>query len=308
MKKTIIVWSLAIFGFCASALAQESPLPVVKKNNNGRWSLMVDNKPFLILGGQAHNSSTWPKVLPQLWQTMHEMHANTLEIPIYWEQVEPVKGKYDFTMVQMLLDQARQHQLRLVLLWFGTWKNGSNHYMPEWMKLESKRFPNAIGKDGKPVDTPSPHTEEAMKLDAAAFAQVMTYLKDHDPQHTVIMVQVENEPGSWGTVRDYSPKAEKLFAGQVPAALMDDAVLQELGGVKKQNGTWKEVFGERADEYFHAWSVARYIEHVAAAGKDVNPLPLYTNAALRDPLTNPMANKYESGGPTDNVIIIYRIA
>ena len=64
----------------------------------------------------------------------------------------------------------------------------------------------------------------------------------------------------------------------------------------------KEVFGERADEYFHAWHVARYINYVAKAGKEIYPLPLYINVALRDPLTNPTADHYESGGATDNVI------
>lgn len=299
----------SLFLACSLSLsAQSTPVPTVYQGLNGRWSLQVDGKPYLVLGGQAHNSSTWAKTMPQLWDAVHSMSANTLEIPIYWEMIEPQKGQFDYSSIQMLLDQARQHNTRLILLWFATWKNGSNHYMPEWMKRESKRFPNVTGKNGKPIDSPSPHTEEAMKLDAAAFAKVMGYLKEKDPQHTVIMVQVENEPGSWDTVRDYSPKAEKIFSGPVPKELMTDALLQELGGIKKQNGSWKDVFGARADEYFHAWHVAKYIDYVAAAGKDVNPLPLYTNAALRNPLTNPMANEYESGGPTDNVICIYRTA
>lgn len=292
---------------CSLSLsAQSTPLPVVSKAPNGRWSLQVDGKPYMVLGGQAHNSSTWAKTMPQLWDAVHTMAANTLEIPIYWEMIEPQKGQFNFESIQMLLDQARQHNTRLILLWFATWKNGSNHYMPEWMKRESKRFPNLTGKNGQPVDSPSPHTEEAMKLDAAAFAKVMGYLKEKDPQHTVIVVQVENEPGAWNSVRDYSAKANKLFNAPVPQELMTDALLNELGGVKKQKGTWSEVFGARADEYFHAYHVAKYIDYVAAAGKEVNPLPLYTNAALRDPLTNPMANTYESGGPTDNVICIYR--
>ncbi|MDD4654228.1 MAG: DUF5597 domain-containing protein [Bacteroidales bacterium] len=68
------------------------------------------------------------------------------------------------------------------------------------------------------------------------------------------------------------------------------------------------MFGDRADEYFHTWYVANYIEHVASAGKEVNPLPMYVNVALRNPLTNPSANEYESGGATDNIIPIYKVA
>jgi hypothetical protein len=275
---------------------------------DGRHALLVDGQPFLILGGQAHNSSAWPGMMPQVWQAIEAMHANTLEVPIYWEQIEPQPGKFDFSLVGVLLNQAREHEIKLVLLWFATWKNGSNHYMPEWMKADSKKYPNITGNNGQPVDSPSPHTQSAMEADAKAFAEVMKYLKKADPQHTVLMVQVQNEPGAWGSVRDYSVNAQKLFEDQVPAELLRPEILNALNKPVVAKGTWTEVFGKDADEYFQAWSVARYIEYVAAAGKAVNALPMYVNAALRDPLSNPSANTYESGGPTDNVIPIWKVA
>ena len=122
------------------------------------------------------------------------------------------------------------------------------------------------------------------------------------------MVQVENEPGTWGSVRDYSKKAQKLFEGSIPQEILTPTVCKELNVPKNAKGSWKEVFGERADEYFHAWHVARYINYVAKAGKEIYPLPLYINVALRDPLTNPTADHYESGGATDNVISIWKAA
>ncbi|MCX5638079.1 MAG: beta-galactosidase [Planctomycetota bacterium] len=269
---------------------------------------MVDGQPFLILGGQAHNSSSWPGMLAQVWSAIKKMHANTLEIPIYWEQIEPQPGKFDFSLVDTLLKQGRENKVHLVFLWFGTWKNGSNHYMPEWMKRDAVKYPNIIGQNGLPIDSPSPHNRVAMEADAKAFAEVMGYLKKADSQHTVLMVQVENEPGSWGSVRDYSADAQKLFEGQVPVELLKPEILRALNKPINAKGTWKEVFGNDADEYFHAWSVARYIGYIAAAGKAVNQLPLYVNAALRDPLSNPSASTYESGGPTDNVIPIWKAA
>lgn len=277
-------------------------------NKNGHYSLIVNGQPFFIMGGQAHNSSAWPGMMPGVWKAIETMHANTLEAPIYWEQIEAQQGNFNFSLIDTLLFQAREHNVHLVLLWFATWKNGSNHYMPEWMKLDSKKYPNILGKDGQPVDSPSPHNRIAMEADAKAFTAVMAYLKKADPQHTVIMVQVENEPGTWGSVRDFSPEAQKLFNGQVPNELLKPEILKELKKPVVTKGSWSEVFGTDADEYFHAWSVARYIEYVAAAGKAVNPLPLYVNAALRDPLTNPSATTYESGGPTDNVIPIWKAA
>jgi len=275
---------------------------------DGRHALLVDGKPFFMLGGQAHNSSGWPGMLPNVWLSVKAMHANTLEIPIYWEQIEAQPGRFDFSLVDTLLMQAREHNIHLVLLWFATWKNGSNHYMPEWMKRDAVKYPNITGASGQPVDSPSPHTKAAMKADAKAFAAVMGHLKKADEQHTVLMVQVENEPGSWDSVRDYSEIANKLIAGPVPAELLKPEILKSLNRPSDAKGTWREVFGKDADEYFHAWSVASYIGYVAAAGKAEYPLPMYVNSALRDPLTNPPASTYESGGATDNVISIWKAA
>jgi beta-galactosidase GanA len=278
------------------------------ESSNGHHTLFVDGHPFLILGGQVHNSSAWPALLPNVWTAAAQLHLNTVEAPVYWEQLEPQQNKFDFAVVDTLLEQARTHQLRLVLLWFGTWKNGSNHYMPLWMKQEAKKYPNVSGKKGQPIDSPSPHSEATLDADIKAFAAFMRHLKAADPQHTVIMVQVENESGAWGSVRDYSPEAQKLFTAQVPKQLLQPELLNALKRPIATKGTWTEVFGDRADEYFHAWHVATFIGKVAAAGKAEYPLPLYVNAALRDPLTDPMADSYESGGPTDNVIPIWKTA
>jgi hypothetical protein len=277
-------------------------------SQNGRHALLVEGEPFFMLGAQAHNSSGWPGMLPQLWTAVEQMHANTLEVPIYWEQIEAHPEKFDFSLVDTLLIQARKHNVHLVLLWFATWKNGSNHYMPEWMKRDAGKYPNITGIEGKSVDSPSPNIEATMDADVKAFAAVMKYLKKTDVQHTVIMVQVENESGAWGSVRDYSPLAQKLFEGPVPAELLKPGMLKALKVPVLTEGSWQRVFGDRADEYFQAWSVARFVGQVAAAGKAEYPLPMYANAALRDPLTNPSASTYESGGPTDNVIPIWKIA
>ncbi|HEY8928154.1 MAG TPA: DUF5597 domain-containing protein [Mucilaginibacter sp.] len=291
-----------------SAYAQQaSPLPKIMEKD-GRHTLLVNGKPFLILGGQAHNSSGWPAMLPNVWTAIKQMHANTLEIPIYWEQIEPQRGVFNFSLIDTLLTQARHHNVRLVLLWFATWKNGSNHYMPEWMKRDAAKYPNISGQNNKLIDSPSPHSEATLEADRTAFAAVMRYLKKADMLHTVIMVQVENEPGSWDSVRDYSAIGERLFQQQVPADLLKPEVLKALDVPVVSGGSWQQVFGDRADEYFQAWSISSFIGKVAAAGKAEYTLPLYVNAALRNPLTNPHANSYESGGPTDNVIPIWKAA
>ncbi|MGZ3823173.1 MAG: hypothetical protein ACXVB6_21440, partial [Mucilaginibacter sp.] len=147
MMKTI-AWCFALVSLTIGKTFGQIPSIVEK---NGRHTLLVDGKPFLILGGQAHNSSAWPGMLPQLWSAVEKMHANTLEVPIYWEQIEARRGVFDFSMIDKLLIQSRQHKVRLVLLWFATWKNGSSHYMPEWMKREPSKYPNITGKNGQPI-------------------------------------------------------------------------------------------------------------------------------------------------------------
>ena len=282
---------------------KERPLPrVVKKD--GRFALFVDDAPFLMLGAQTHNSSAWPATLPKVWPAMEYLNVNTVETPVYWEQFEPRPGQYDYTLIDALLAGARQHRVRLVLLWFGTWKNGSQHYMPEWMKLAPDRYPHMVDKNGRAVDSPSPYAAASLEADKKAFAAFLRRLKATDPQRTVIMVQVENEPGVWGSVRDYSPEAQKLFEAPVPPEVL--SAMQVKAASPSPN--WQEAFGPEAEVCFHAWSVAKYVGQVAAAGKAVYPLPLYANAALRDPIKPGAPGTYESGGPTDNVLPIWKVA
>ncbi len=300
MKKFMIAVLLTAGG-AASALAQSHPIPEIVQKD-GRYALMVDGAPFLIMGAQANNSSDWPAMLPKVWPAIAYLQANTLEMPIYWEQFEPQPGAFDYSAMDTLLAQAREQHVHLILLWFGTWKNGSQHYMPEWMKRDPQRYFHVTNKNGDAVDSPSPFATASLAADIHAFTAFMTHLKAADPERTVLMVQVQNETGTWGALRDYSPSANKLFAAPVPAD-----VLKAMNRTPATPGAnWQDVFGGDAEVCFHAWAVARYVQQVAAAGKAVYPLPLYTNAALRDPLLPGAPGSYESGGPTDNVLPIWK--
>jgi beta-galactosidase GanA len=249
-----------------------------------------------------HDPVPQPRWLPKVWPAIEFIHANTVEMPVYWEQFEPEPDHFDYSVLDALLAQAREHHVHLILLWFGTWKNGSSHYIPMRIKRQPERYPRMMMKDGKPIDSPSPFAPATLQADIHAFSALMKHLKTANPQRTVIRVQVENEAGTWGSVRDYSPAAQKAFDSPVPSEL--------LKALNKGSTTahWQEVFGDDAEEFFHAWAVARYVEQVAAAGKADYRLPLYVNAALRDPLKPSHPPSYESGGPTDNVIPIWKAA
>jgi hypothetical protein len=282
-----------------TAPASAHPIPSIVEKDH-RFALMVDGSPYLMLGFQANNSSAWPEYFDKVFPAVAILHANTIELPVYWEQFEATPGHYDYSIVDAMLAQARGHHVRLVLLWFGTWKNGSSHYTPQWIKQDQQKYPFLVNKDGDTVDSPSTYSPARLEADKRAFAALMRHLRSVDPQRTVLMVQVENEAGVWGGIRDYRPEAEKEFAGQVPQKLVD-----ALG---MQPGTWRQVFGDAADETFQAWCIATYIEQIAAAGKAEYPLPLYVNAALRDPLNPGRPGSYESGAPTDQNIQLYKTA
>jgi beta-galactosidase GanA len=289
---------LAMLCLTAPAIA-EAPLPrLVTKA--GRHALLVDGAPFLILGGQAHNSSKYPAVLPEVWPTIKAVHANTLEIPVAWEQIEPVEGKFDFSWLDTLIPQARENNVRLVLLWFGTWKNTSGSYQPEWVKSDLKRFPHMMTRDGKRHYVPTPLSRNNLEADKRAFVALMRHIREIDPDHTVIMVQPENEVGSYGSPRDFSPEANRMFAGPIPAELA-----RKLG----QNGTWSQVFGRKADSSFNAWYTARYIDEIAAAGQAELNLPMYVNVVTSDP-SDPKAGEGggASGGADWPVLDVWKAA
>ena len=307
--------SLAIvFAFTAltaAAQVKERPIPrLVKKD--GRWALFVDDAPYFILGAQVNNSSGWPAALPKVWPAIEFMGANTVEIPVYWEQFEPQQGRFDYSVVDTLLAQARTHRLHLVLLWFATWKNGNPHYIPGWMKLAPERYTRVVDGNGVPADSPSPFCTPSLDADSKAFAALMRHLKAADPQRTVLMVQVENEPGTGGDLRDHSPEAQKLFESPVPA----DVLKAMHAPSRSPSPNWQAVFGPDAGVCFHNWSVAKYIGQVAAAGKAAYPLPLYVNAApgtercavLPVPAQPGAPARYEDGGPSNNVVPIWKTA
>lgn len=270
-------------------------------------ALMVDGKPFHARSGELHNSSAsdLQYMEEKVWPALREMHLNCVVSPIYWECVEPEEGVFDFALLDGLLAQARREGVRLVLLWFGLWKNSASEYVPQWVKKDHQRFwevrapggglPSFI--NGLHHRIISPLCAEAVQADAKAYAAVMAHLKEADEQHTVIMMQVENEIGIIGCARDHSPAAEAAFAGQVP-----DALAEAMG----VSGTWAEAFGPDAAENFMAWHYGRAVETIIEAGKAQLALPMYVNAWLEQAPWTP--GSYPSGGPQFKVHQIWRAA
>jgi len=290
------------------------------ENRDGRFTLLVDGHPFLVLGGQVHNSTTADAArLERAYAALEAVQANTAFVPVYWELLEPQEGAFDFALVDRAVQGARAHHLRLVLLWFGGWKNGAMHYAPEWVKRDKARFPRVIGAECGELSILSPLADATRQADAAAFRAMMAHVRQIDEtERTVILVQVENEAGFLGADRDYSVNGTQWFQGAVPPELtayldahratLSPPMAQAWGGNEnKTAGTWTDIFGDMAPEACTGWAVAHYVDAVAAAGKEAYPLPMYANAWLAGG-NGERAGVWPSGGPNENMIDLWKCA
>lgn len=318
-----------VFGLCLVATAMASTggaqqrdtgMPRLRKQGTAT-QLIVDGQPFLIRGGELGNSTASDvDRLRGTWARLRAMNLNTVIAPVYWEFVEPTENVFDFALVDSLIVQARRSDMRLVLLWFGSWKNSMSSYVPEYVKLDQARFPRTEATRGQGQEILSPLSASNWQTDARAFAALMRHLRSFDgTQHTVVMVQVENETGMIPEARDHSARADSLYARAVPRELLSymqqhrDALAPELrdrwnARGNRTNGSWEDVFGAgvHTEELFMAWYFARYHEHVTAAGKREYPLPMYANAALIRPGYLP--GRYVSAGPLPHLVDVWRAA
>jgi hypothetical protein len=346
MKQEILpVAFILALCFPVSVPASDNLAPHLELRHGVR-QLVVDGKPFLVLGGELRNSSSSSRqYMKRIWPQLVEKKLNTVLGAVSWELIEPEEGQFDFSSVDDFIQDARQNQLRVVFLWFGSWKNGLSSYPPYWVKTNPLRFPWVKKENGKTIDILSTFSDATRDADAKAFAALMRHLRQCDSkEHTVLMMQVENEVGIRDESRDHCRAANEAYAGQVPKDLMDYLIkhketlapeFRELWAANgnKTSGTWEEVFGPGkpasakpynaltqeeknvlwrqlswpSDEIFMAWRYAAFIGKVADAGKAEYDIPMYCNAWLQQPGC-PRPGEYPSGGPVPQVHDIWRFA
>jgi beta-galactosidase GanA len=291
------------------------------ETSHGATQLVVDGAPILLRAGELENSSaSSDRFMSAVWPKLTDLRFNAVLAPVHWELIEPSEGPFDFRSVDSTITNARRHDMRLVLLWFGSWKNSMSSYVPAWVKRDADRFPRARQTDGTPLEMLSAFSRENLDADSRAFAALMRHLKSIDgDRHTVVMVQVENEVGMIPEARDHSPAASRVFDAPVPAELTEyltthrERLAPELRATWEQHGSkrgasWAETFGASVwtDELFTAWTEGRYTGAVAANGKAEYPLPMFVNAALVRPGRQP--GQYPSGGPLPHLFDIWKAA
>ena len=259
--------------------------------------LIVNGQPMLLIGGELGNSrSSSATYMAPHWSRLRQVHLNTVLTPVSWELIEPTEGHFAWSSVDSQLEAARANQLKLVILWFGAWKNSMSTYVPAWVKRDQSRFPRAQLPNGQGLDILSAFAPSTRDADRKAFCALLAHLAKVDGRNeTAVMIQVENEIGMLPVARDYSAAATAAFQDAVPSALHP-----------KAGGDWNHVFGESdaTAEMFTAWHYARYVQSLVEAGKAVYPIPMYVNVALNAPHRAP--GEYPSGGPLPHLIDIWK--
>ncbi|WP_289057322.1 DUF5597 domain-containing protein [uncultured Flavobacterium sp.] len=312
-KLFLIAFLTIQFGFSQN-------IPHLQKTGN-KTQLIVNQKPFLIRGGELGNSSaTSMESMEPIWSKLTDMNLNTVLTPIYWELIEPQEGKFDFQLVDDLIRRARKENLKLVFLWFGSWKNSMSSHAPEWIKLNQKKYPRVKDDKNKSHEILTPFSENNLQADLNAFKKLMAHIKDFDQKdQTVIMIQVENEIGMLPTARDYHALANAAFQKSVPDELIKyleknkQKLVPEFLEIWKKNGfktkgNWEEIFGKglHTDEIFMAWYFSKFTNIIAKAGKDAYPIPMFVNAALNAPEKKP--GQYPSAGPLPHIMDVWKAA
>lgn len=317
--KGILLFLLSIILLQPSALADTNQQARLVKND-GVKQLVVDGRPWLILGGELGNSSaSSPEDVAAIFPKLKDLGLNCVLAPAYWELIEPEEGNFDFATTDAVIDEAVKNDLKVVFLWFGAWKNSMSCYAPSWLKEDYRKYPRARTKSGKPLEIASAFSENVFKADSTAFTTWLRHTVGRDSLGTVVMLQIENEIGMLEDARDHSTLADKEYAKGVPMELTKHlaANLKSLHpGIKeawekqgsKRSGTWEDVFspGIYTDEYFMAWNYAKYVERLAKAAREITPIPLYVNAAMNSRGRKP--GEYPSAGPLIHLKDIWHAA
>ncbi len=312
--RTLIIFCVFLLFPSSLAFATE-PMKLIHDGKG--YHLEQDGEKILMLAGELHNStSSTYESLDKAVTTVKAMGLNSVVATAEWDLIEPEEGKFDFSSIDNIIRTADKHGIHVVLAWFATWKNGESGYAPLWVKSDTKKYFRCRDSKGENMNVISPYCKAAMEADSRAFSKMMEYIRDHDANRWISVIQVENECGVMSEM-DHSKAGIAAFKAEVPNDLTEylkanyDSLLPRLKQRWTENGckmggTWIQVFGDNDDarQFCLAVAFSEYLDNVTAAGKKSYDLPMYANAWLVNDDQKP--GNWPAGGPVPKVLDIYK--
>jgi beta-galactosidase len=170
----------------------------------GDSAFLLDGKPFQMISGEMH----YPRVPREAWrqrmQMAKAMGINTIGTYVFWNVHEPQKGKYDFAGnndIAAFVKIAREEGLWVVL-------RPSPYVCAEW---EFGGYPYWLqNQKGLIVRSREPQYLQAYKNYITQVGkQLAPYFVTHGGN--ILLVQVENEYGSYAADKEYLDINRKIF-------------------------------------------------------------------------------------------------
>ena len=142
--------------------------------------------------------------LDKYFELARKMNVTTVQVPICWADVETEKGVYSAEYVTKYIEYCEKYDLKLELLWFGSWMCGVSveGYIPKYIMNDADTYqvihPDLyngwLGKTWMLMPACEPTLEREKLAVKAMMDGIYSYDRFHGGKHTVVGIQVENEP------------------------------------------------------------------------------------------------------------------
>jgi beta-galactosidase len=198
--------TLLLLLLCLSlhAYSQQGLNKTVHSFQFGDSVFLLDGKPFQIISGEMH----YPRVPREAWRQRMKaakaMGLNTIGTYVFWNLHEPQKGRFDFSGnndIAAFVRTAQEEGLWVILrpspYVCAEWEFGG---YPYW--LQNEEGLTVRSKEGKYLQEYKSYITEVGK-------QLAPLQVNHGGN--ILMVQVENEYGAYGSDKEYLGINRKLF-------------------------------------------------------------------------------------------------
>ena len=227
MKKMKRLYSLlAVLALILACSSADHPGNDGTSPEERPYRLTVDGKPFLMLGAQLrtdffrHLDGRRLDQLDDYFSLAAGLNITCVQVPVGWSDVETEYDVYSGEVIRAFIDYCEKYGMKLEILWFGSYMCGYSveGHLPAYVVADTETYtelnPSAAykGWQGKQFYL-TPGNRKLVERETKAVSKMMEFIHEYDKElgnpHTVIGIQVENEPDMLATRHNgshgYSP-------------------------------------------------------------------------------------------------------